>query len=431
LFFSLFSVFNFLKADIYYNLFFQDIQNRNLSFCLNKDCIDLPYQNILEPSYKPNQKELVFTYFINSVDLKLTEFLKQLHKSHYTQYYKYNLSDSNTEFNNEIRINFQSRIYTISPDSLRGNIYEIQNKKFINPLFLYNLLTQEFNINNQSYIDFHTNESHVVDTINFPVLLDQINLQLNSTLDSTIVAQSVPQVPVLKNLPPSALIQNISTSSFIGSNANRIHNIKTSISKMPIIRLKPHQEFSFLDSLGEIDFNTGYVSSLVITSQGFDSQPGGGVCQYSTAAYLASLNAGLEILQRSNHSKAISYYAQDNDYGLDASIYPGVKDLVIKNPFDFDVIIFSHYKDYQILSYIISTQKLPSVELILNYKVVNHLDVQEEIIGEYNTSKEPLRVQEYIPNIKTHWIRVIDGNNSDDIFSNYLPQPRILDYSKS
>jgi len=200
---------------------------------------------------------------------------------------------------------------------------------------------------------------------------------------------------------------------------------------MPKIRLKPKQEFSFLDSLGEIDFNTGYVSSLVITSQGFDSQPGGGVCQYSTATYLASLKAGFEIIQRSNHSKAISYYAQDHDYGLDASVYPGVKDLVVKNPFDFDVIIFNHYKDYQILSYIISTQKLPSVELLLNYKVINHLDVQEITIGENNNSKEAFKVQEYIPNIKTHWTRVIDGKNSDEIYSNYLPQPRVLDYSNN
>src|SRR5210317_731905 len=187
LFLALISVFNFLKADIYYNLFFQDIQHRNLSFCLNQDCIDIPYQNILQPSYVPNQKELVFQYFMNSVDLKLEDFLKQLHKAHYTQYYKYNLSDTNSEFNQEINVSFQSVIYTISPDSLKGNIYTIQNKKFINHLFLYNLLTKEFDINNQSYIDFYTNQSQVLDTINFPVLLDQINLQLNSNLDSTIV----------------------------------------------------------------------------------------------------------------------------------------------------------------------------------------------------------------------------------------------------
>ena len=89
------------------------------------------------------------------------------------------------------------------------------------------------------------------------------------------------------------------------------------IKKLQFIELMPNQEFSFLDSIGDISKETGYKDSLVITSEGFVNQAGGGVCQVSSTMYYAALHAGFPILERYNHSKAISYYAQAFDYGLD------------------------------------------------------------------------------------------------------------------
>ena len=145
-------------------------------------------------------------------------------------------------------------------------------------------------------------------------------------------------VPKLLNADRK-IIQRSVLTSFYGSNFNRDYNIQNAIGKLRLITLKPNQEFSFLESIGDITKETGYKDSLVITKKGFVSQAGGGVCQVSSTIYYAALNAGFDILERYNHSKAISYYAQAFDYGLDATIYPGQKDLRFKN----SLILISSY----------------------------------------------------------------------------------------
>ena len=54
---------------------------------------------------------------------------------------------------------------------------------------------------------------------------------------------------------------------------------------------------------------------------------GGGVCQVSTTLYQASVEAGLKIVERHMHSKAVSYTKR----GKDATVSYGVQNLRIKN----------------------------------------------------------------------------------------------------
>ncbi len=120
-------------------------------------------------------------------------------------------------------------------------------------------------------------------------------------------------------------------TAFAGSSANRRHNIDVAMAKFNGLLIAPGETFSFNDNLGEVDGQNGYKLELVIKSTGTIPEYGGGVCQVSSTAFKAALMSGLPIVERYPHSYAVSYYAQIDGYGLDATIYPGVKDLKFSN----------------------------------------------------------------------------------------------------
>lgn len=117
-------------------------------------------------------------------------------------------------------------------------------------------------------------------------------------------------------------------SDFVGSPNNRAHNIKVGTSKYHGLLLAPGDEFSFNQYLGPVDAAGGFKPELVIKKDKTVPEYGGGLCQVSTTAFRAALNAGLEITERRNHSYAVSYYGTP---GFDATIYPGHTDLRFVN----------------------------------------------------------------------------------------------------
>ena len=117
-------------------------------------------------------------------------------------------------------------------------------------------------------------------------------------------------------------------SDFHGSTNARIHNIKTGASKFNGAIIKPGEEFSFNDILGEVNDKTGYQPELVIKGGQTIPEYGGGLCQLSTTVFRAAILAGLPIIERRPHSFPVKYY---NPQGFDATIYPGVSDLRFLN----------------------------------------------------------------------------------------------------
>ncbi len=117
-------------------------------------------------------------------------------------------------------------------------------------------------------------------------------------------------------------------SDFIGSHNARVHNINTGAAKFNGTIIKPGEEFSFNNILGEVNDKTGYQPELVIKSGRVVPEYGGGLCQLSTTVFRAAILAGLPILERRPHSFPVKYY---NPQGFDATIYPGVSDLRFVN----------------------------------------------------------------------------------------------------
>ena len=123
------------------------------------------------------------------------------------------------------------------------------------------------------------------------------------------------------------LIAQAATSA-AASSASRLTNIALALEAINGTEIGPGQAFSFNQATGQRTSQKGYQSAGAIDNGVMVQEPGGGVCQVSTTLFNAAAQAGLNILSRSPHSRAVGYVA----VGLDAMVdWPGV-DLRLANP---------------------------------------------------------------------------------------------------
>lgn len=169
---------------------------------------------------------------------------------------------------------------------------------------------------------------------------------LNERLESVEIPLLEEEAPLeiaedLQHLGIRELI-GVGYTTFVGSPPNRKHNIRVGVERFNGSIIKPGEIFSFNEHLGPVEAYTGYKPELVIKSDGTKPEYGGGLCQVSTTMYRAVLFSGLPILERSPHSYAVTYYSQVLGHGLDATIYPGVKDLKFLNDTPGSILVNSY-----------------------------------------------------------------------------------------
>jgi vancomycin resistance protein YoaR len=116
-------------------------------------------------------------------------------------------------------------------------------------------------------------------------------------------------------------------SWYYGSITSRIHNVDLTNKILNWTIIKPGEEFSFNQALGNVDTSTGYREAYIIKDGATQLAAGGGVCQTSSTLFRALLDAGLEITRRLPHSYRVSYYEINNEPGFDATVYAGNVDL--------------------------------------------------------------------------------------------------------
>jgi len=167
-------------------------------------------------------------------------------------------------------------------------------------------------------------------------------------LQETYLEKNIPTVELVVDIkkPKSAtedlnelgIVELLGTgfSSFKGSPTNRRHNISIGTNSLNGILVPPGEEFSMLDSLGEIDGETGYLQELVIKGNRTLPEYGGGLCQVSTTMFRAALHAGLPITQRKNHSYRVIYY---EPAGIDATIYNPAPDFRFLNDTGHHILV--------------------------------------------------------------------------------------------
>lgn len=185
--------------------------------------------------------------------------------------------------------------------------------------------------------------------------LDGKQLQIEeaaSLLGAALIAQNQTEVklPVTIIEPKNKLVNELGikeligrgVSHFTGSIENRKFNIGLAASRINGVLIAPNEEFSFLNTVGDISAATGFKQAYVIKSGRTVLDDGGGVCQVSTTVFRAALNTGLPVTARTAHAYRVGYYEQGFPPGLDATIFGPSVDFKFKNDTPTHILIQSY-----------------------------------------------------------------------------------------
>ncbi|HCT65360.1 MAG TPA: hypothetical protein DIC60_08900 [Lachnospiraceae bacterium] len=99
--------------------------------------------------------------------------------------------------------------------------------------------------------------------------------------------------------------------------------------------VKSGDVFSMNEALGEQTYENGYRDAAIIVNGKIEDGLAGGVCQITSTLYNAVIKAELDVVERRNHSLAVSYVP----LGQDAAVAGSYTDLKFKNSTDFPIYI--------------------------------------------------------------------------------------------
>ncbi|MBI5912885.1 VanW family protein [Candidatus Azambacteria bacterium] len=151
-------------------------------------------------------------------------------------------------------------------------------------------------------------------------------------------------------------------SDFSGSPSSRIFNIKLGAEKLNGTFIKPGEEFSFMNAIGDVSAKEGYQYALVIKNGGdLVKEYGGGLCQVSTTMFRAAIYAGLTITERFAHSLPVRYY---NPQGFDAAVYSPHPDLRFINDTPSNILVQTKIKGNKLYFEFYGTSDTREVKLI-------------------------------------------------------------------
>lgn len=129
-----------------------------------------------------------------------------------------------------------------------------------------------------------------------------------------------------------------SYTTYFLNKGNRGHNINLASTKLNGTILMPGDVFSYLERVGPYSSSNGYLPAPIYLNSEVSTANGGGVCQLATTLYMTQLKAGLETVERRNHTFAPNYVPK----GLDATVYSTTTDYKFKNNYDYPIYITSY-----------------------------------------------------------------------------------------
>lgn len=172
---------------------------------------------------------------------------------------------------------------------------------------------------------------------------------------------------------------NISMNQEIKKNEtyeSKMYNFSLAADKVNEVVIYPNEIFSFWKVIGNPNYQ--FQKGRTIQNGEIVEDVGGGLCQVSGIIYYVSLVAGLEILERFNHSTDI--YNDETRFcplGTDATIVYGYKDLRLRNKFSFPIRFKIEIADQLISIKLLSVEPINENELFFE---VNELKENTTVI---------------------------------------------------
>lgn len=131
------------------------------------------------------------------------------------------------------------------------------------------------------------------------------------------------------------------TTIYDAGNTSRASNIALACKTINETIIQPGEIFSYNKVLGNTTKEKGYKLGGAYVGGKVVQAYGGGICQVSTTLYNSVLYANLEIVERYNHSYAVSYVPA----GRDATVSYGGKDFKFKNNRNYPIKIVANAKN--------------------------------------------------------------------------------------
>lgn len=162
-------------------------------------------------------------------------------------------------------------------------------------------------------------------------------------LESGVVdlAPTPVQASITREFLESQIVELASydTAVATSSKPGRFINIELGTRKFNHLTIMPRETVSFNKVTGLRTIENGYAIAPELAYGEYVEGVGGGICQVSSTLYNAVANAGLEIVQRSQHSLPSSYVPM----GLDATVQDNRLDFVFYNNTGEEIFISSEY----------------------------------------------------------------------------------------
>jgi len=223
-------------------------------------------------------------------------------------------------------------------------------------------------------------------------------------------------------------------SNFSGSPTNRVKNIRHAVEdKLNGLLIKPDEVFSLLAALRPFTIEGGYLPELVIKGDEIKPEVAGGLCQVGTTLFRTVMNAGLDVVNRRNHSLVVSYYNdhRNGNPGTDATIYDPAPDFKFKNDTGHYILLTTSMNAKTGELYFTFWGTSDGREGYYTEPVVHRWipTGPEQIIETTNLAPGKRECQSAHPGAETSftYVRVLpDGEKKEEVFESYYrPLPKI------
>ena len=219
----------------------------------------------------------------------------------------------------------------------------IKDKEIINAEEFYNYICKEpvnasVRVENNILEVIPHENGRLIDKESLVFAVDEINKNENlikylpvTSLEPDITTEKL-YANLFKDVLSSFKTYFLTDSQY---NIDRNENLRIATECINNTILAPGDVFSFNQRLGERTEQKGYKPAKIFSAGKVVDSVGGGICQVSSTLYNAVLRADLEIIERHNHSFAVSYLPP----GYDAAVAYEVLDFKFKNTSEWPIKI--------------------------------------------------------------------------------------------
>lgn len=145
-----------------------------------------------------------------------------------------------------------------------------------------------------------------------------------------------------------------------GRYRNRARNIRRASAAINGITIAPGATFSFNDVVGPRTLRRGYRHAPAILRGELGESVGGGVCQVASTIFAAAMEAGMDFIEATPHSRHMHYI----EPGFDATVFYDSKDFSFRNPYSFPITLnVTTHDNNQLTAEFYGAQRVYKVEI--------------------------------------------------------------------